>query len=325
MDYPLRDFYEGLGRAGGGPSFGAAPIDATQAMAKIVTQYVTLSTQADQLRQVLAAGGKVPCDVWMAYALARQDYLTKSQGVFDQLASKGITIEQVVYSGGKPRLDPSDPSKVVTVQVQAPLRPPAFLGLSNQCPTLPNMSGADVFAGTYQPVALGGSISNSVLSGLIGGYAAAMIMVASGGALLGVAGYAGYKTYKQVAVILDDYDSSPSRILSAYTSCVASNVKNGLAPTDAANRCSSVQQSAQQYGIDKAKADAAKANGLGFWGWLGVGTGVVIVGYFVYTYVRSKAGAAARLVSPVPISGLDGVALGELYFRPHGGRRRGRR
>jgi hypothetical protein len=318
----LQEFFGGLGLASGGPLFGTPAQDATQAMSKITTQYVSLSTQAEQLRQVLAAGGKVPCEVWAAYAQARQDYLTKAQPVFDQLAQKGITVEQVIYSAGKPRVDPNDASKVLTVQVQAPLRPPAFMGLP--CPGLPNMAGAV----GWQPVALGGSIANSTVAGLAGAVAGTLILVASGGTLMGVAAYGGYKTYKQVAVVLDEFDASPTRILAAYTSCVASGAKAGLAPTDAANRCSSVQQTAQQYSTEQAKLRNEANAGLGFWGWLGVIVGVAVVGTVAFKMIGSRAGAAVRLVSPVggleDVPGLEGVALGELYFRPHGGHR-GRR
>lgn len=339
----LRDFYENLGssmRIEGEVSLAdsGAATDATVAMARIVRQYVDLSTYGEKLRQMLVVGIKVPCEVWQAYATARQDYLNKSQAVFDQLAQKGITVEQVVYSAGRPKPDPNDPSKTFTVQVQAPLRPPAFAGLS--CPGLPLMSGAS-FRGGWQPVPIEGntlmlgSVSNSAVAEVAGGLAAAVVVLMSGGTALGLAGYSAAKTYKLVSVFVEAFDASPIRILNAYTSCVESGTKAGLAPTDAANRCSSVQQTAQQYGLTKAQiqaeVDKARAAGLGFWGWLGVGAGVVILGSIVLRYMRSRAGAAMRVLSPVPVGDfdpplppLDGVPLGELYFRPRR-RRRGRR
>jgi hypothetical protein len=273
---------------------------------------------------MLVAGVKVPCEVWTAYASARQDYLNKSQPVFDQLAQKGITIEQVVYSGGQPRPDSSDPSKYMTVQIQAPLRPPAFLGLDSQCPGLPLMAGFGGATAGWQPVPITlGAVEHSIIAGLAAAAAASAILLLSGGTLLGVAGYGAFKTYKQVSVMLDAFDTSPTRILAAYTTCVATYVKNGLAVTDAGNRCAAAQTSAQQYGIEKAKLAAEAAGGLGFWGWLGVGAGVLILGTIVVRYMRSRAGAVTRLIAPV--GGYDdGVALGELYFRPRG-RRRGRR
>jgi hypothetical protein len=312
----------------------AGTIDATLAMSKVVTQYVTLSTQGETLRQMLTAGVKIPCDVWSAYASARQDYLTKSQYLFDQLSAKGVTVEQVIYSGGVPQLDPSDLSKVRTLRVGAPLRPPAFVGINQQCPTVPAMSGA-YFAGTigWEPVPMSlGSVASATFTALGTATLMGAVFLVSAGTPLGLAGYGSYKTIKQIAAVWEDYDASPARILVAYTSCFSAAVKGGLSATDAANRCAAVQTSANAARVAVAQANASASDSLGFWGWLGVGAGVVILGSIVLKYMRNRVGAAARLISPVGGLGgcpsapeaLDGVALGELYFKPKR-RRRGRR
>lgn len=304
----LQSFFGRVGLAGGFAGVGYQT-DATVAMSRIVRQYVDLSTQAESLRQQLLAKVKVPCNIWFAYAAARQDYLTKSQAVFDQLGRMGVSVEQVVYTAGRPKPDPSDPSKTLTLRVMAPLRPPAFTGL--ECPGLPLMQGT--IDGGWQPVPIEGpqifalgSVANDVVEA---GTKAALVLLASG-VPLGVASYLGAKTYKQVLVMLDAFDSDPNRIVATYTACVESGVKAGLAPFDAANRCGAAQKAAQEYGLTKEtlrtegiKAQAAAdASGLGFWGWLGVVVGVAVVGYVAFGALRRSVGIA-RAVAPLPIAG----------------------
>lgn len=308
----------------------AGTIDATLAMSKVAAQYVSLSVQGETLGQMLRVGVKIPCDVWSAYASARQDYMTKSQYLFDQLSAKGVTVEQVIYSGGKPALDPQDPTKVRTLQVAAPLRPPAFVGINQQCPGVPVMSGA-FFGGAigWEPTPILASTEVSTLAALGTAALTGLLILTSAGTPLGYAGVGAYKTLKQVAAVWEDYDASPSRILAAYTGCFQAAVKGGLSAADAAKSCAAVQASAQNAAVARAQANASASQGLGFWGWLGIGAGVVILGSIVLRLVNSHVGAAARLISPIggcPAApeALDGVALGELYFRPKR-RRRGRR
>jgi len=324
----LQSFFGRVGLAGGFEGVGYQT-DATVAMSRIVRQYVDLSTQAESLRQQLLAKVKIPCNIWFAYATARQDYLTKSQAVFDQLGRMGVSVEQVVYSAGKPKPDPSDPSKTLTLRVMAPLRPPAFTGLD--CPGLPLMQGA--IGGGWQPVPIEGpqlfalgSVANDVVEA---GTKAALVLLAAG-VPLGVASYFGAKTYKQVLVMLDAFDSDPNRIVATYTACVESGVKNGLTAIDAANRCGAAQKAAQEYGLTKetirkeAAAAAAAAKGLGFWGWLGVVVGVAVVGYVAFGALRRSVGVA-RVMAPLPIAGFGYPAPYLVALPPQQRRRRRRR
>jgi hypothetical protein len=319
---------------------GEATVDATLAVSKVLGQYAALSAQGETLRQMLVAGAKIPCDVWLAYANARQDYITKSQYVFDQLAAKGVTIEQVVYSGGKPKPDPSDPSKVMSLQVQAPLRPPAFVGIDQQCPGVPVMSGAN-FRGALgwerTPYQLG-SVSSSLLMTLGTAAGTGVLMLMSAGMPIGLATYGSYKVMKTIAVVLQDYDASPSRILAAYTGCFQAAVKAGVSAVEAAKQCSAVQTAAEKSREAVAKAQAS--GGLGFWGWLGVGTAVVILGSIVFRFVRGRVSLATRVARAAVADGAlgratgkpreqwasrpgDPILLGDLYYQPRG-RRRGR-
>ena len=308
---------------------GEQTLDASEAASRVISQYAALSTQGETLRQMLAAGVKIPCEVWRAYATARQDYLTKSQPFFDQLAAKNVTLEQVVFSGGKPKPDPSDPNKFVTLRVQAPLRPPAFVGINKECPTVPVMYGANLQGDIgWEPVPiLQGSVSSSVLTALGTAGATMLLLIAGNGTTLGLAGYGAYKTYKQVVVVLQDYDASPSRILAAYTACFQAAVKAGVAPTDAAKQCKDVQTSADAARVAVAQAKAKPGeSGIGFWAWIGIGAAVIVVGSIVIRVIRSRVGAAARLLSPVGeigraprrSRGHEPILLGDLYFQPRG-------
>jgi hypothetical protein len=320
-----------LADASCGCSFGASAqsVDATAAMSRIVSQYVALSVQGENLRQIMATGVQIPCDVWVAYATARKDYLTKSQAVFDQLSAKGITVEQVVYSQGKPRIDPTDPNKVVTLQVQAPLRPPAFVGITQQCPSAPVMSGFSGALGWERtPIQLG-SIPATALTA-IGTATTAMLSLFISGTLVGLAGQSAYQTFKSVAVILQDYNSSPSRILAAYTACFQATVKAGVPAMTANKQCFGVQTSAQQARVTEAQAKAAAAaeaaSGLGFWGWLGVGAAVVIAGSILFGALRKRLAPMTALLPvgdampSLPAGSYskpsDPILLGDLYYHP---------
>lgn len=322
----------------GSGEFGAASgtMDATEAMSRSLARYVELSVQGDSLRQMLVAGAQIPCDVWMAYASARQDYLTKSKEVFDQLSRQGITVEQVVYSMGKPVMEANDPNKVKTLRVQAPLRPPSFVGIN--CPGLPVMNGAN-FAGAigwepmpvslgFIPVAAATAVAAACTAATLG---ACLVLIGAGAVILGVAGYAGYQIMKQVAVAVREYESSPSKTVAAYTACFQGLVKGGLAPTEAVKQCQGSQTTAQQYAATRGAQDSK--SGFGFWAWLGVGAAVLVVGSLVIRTLRSRVAAAAALVSPIPVGEIgrprlpahrrrrisrsgDPILIGDVYLHP---------
>jgi hypothetical protein len=304
-----------------------ASIDASAALSKVVAQYVALSTQGETLRQLMAAGVKVPCDVWLAYANARQDYMTKSQYLFDQLAAKNVTVEQVIYSGGKPKLDPNDASRVATLQVQAPLRPPAFVGVNERCPDVPVMSGVNLQGAIgWEPTPLGGSsIPSSTLVALGTAAGTGVLMLMSAGMPLGLAAYGSYKTIKQIAAFWQDYDASPSRVLAAYTGCFQAEVKAGASTADAAKHCSLIQASATQARVAVAQAQGKPSSGMGFWGWLGIGAGAFILLTVGVKLLRGSIRAA------IPIPGVGEsfgrsrrsrrgapILLGDLYLHPGG-------
>jgi len=308
----LQAFFAGLGaladpanqlaRTNGFGGAGATT-DATAAVAKIIKRYVDLSAYGEKLQQLLAAKVEVPCKVWTAYATARQDYLDKSQAVFSQLAAKAITIEQVVYANGTPQPDPADASKVTTLQIQAPLRPPSFVGLDTQCPGLPLMAGFGGAMRGWQPVPISlGSIDSATVAALGPATASVAVVLMSVGTPLGLADYSGTKIFKPVAVMQEDF-AAPVHILAVYAGCMAALVKRGRTTLAAGQRC------------------ATAAGKRSLWHWLGIGAGVFILGSIVLRFVR---GPRALPPMPAPTAGYDGgVALGELYFQPRR-RRRGR-
>ena len=315
-----------LAEASCGCALGATDgaIDASDAASRVISQYVALSAQGEKLRQQMVAGVKIPCEVWIAYAIARQDYLNKSQPLFDQLAAKGVTIEQVVYSGGKPVPDPSDPAKYKTLRVQAPLRPPAFVGIDQQCPGTPVMYGANLHSPIgWEPIPISfGSVDASTVSALGAVGSAMLLLVAANGNALGLAGYGAYKTIKQIAVALQDYDAVPSKVLTAYTACFDLGVKSGLSAADAVKRCSTSTSAAQTpvepTPIVVVPASRVIAKG-SFWTWFGIGAVVFIVGSLVVRAVRGRASMSVEDVGRYSRSH-GPILIGDLYFHPRGRR-----
>lgn len=263
--------------------------DAARAMSTILSRYAELSAQGERLRQILVAGGQVPCEIWGAYNSACIDYLQKSQSVFDQLAQKSITVEQVVYSGGQPVADPSNPGMVKSLRVSAPLRPPAFGFTATSCPGIANFQGTEVSGGGWVPIPIEmGSITTQAAQAASGMF---ILLLSSMGTPLGTAGYGAYKTVQQVAVWLEAYFDAPTRLVAAYTDCFERLTKGGLAPAKASSQCAVSQASAQQYAKDKAKSKE-----WGFWTWAAIGGAVLVTGGVLALYLR---GRVANVLAPV--------------------------
>jgi hypothetical protein len=260
-------------------------IDASEAMMLILRQYAALSAQGERLRQILLARGTVPCQIWDAYNQACLDYLAKSTSVFDQLTAKDVVVDQVIYSAGKPVPDPNNASQYRTLRVAAPLRPPGFGFTATDCPGIATFQGADAVAG-WVPVPIEmGAVSSSVLSAL--GSGVVFLLSSTMGIALGFAGYEGFKTFKQIAIWIEDYYAQPARMVAAYTNCFERSVKSGLTPERASATCSSVQASAQASTLAQLKAKLA-ADGWGFWTWVTIGGGVLVAGGLLAFYLRSR-------------------------------------
>jgi hypothetical protein len=262
-------------------------VDAAEAMSTILKQYADLSAQGERLRQILVAKGQVPCEVWAAYNQACLDYLAKSQPVFDQLASKNVVVEQVVYSAGQPVPDPNAPGQYRTLRVSAPLRPPGFGFTATACPGIATFQSAQDVG--WVPVPVLGAVSASVLSAL--GTSAVLLLANTSGLALGTAGYGAYKTYQQVAIWLEAFYDSPARIVAAYTDCFEKSVKGGLSPERASATCANSQTSAQASVVEQIKAKLT-ANGWGLWTWVAVGGGVLVAGGLLALYLRGRVSRA---------------------------------
>ena len=299
-----------------GSTSALASTDATAAMAKVIAQYAALSSQGEILRQMMAAGAQIPCNVWSAYARARQDYLTKSQSVFDQLTARDITVEQVIYTGGKPKTDPTNPSKVMTLRLQMPLRPPAFVGVNDQCPTVPVMSGAHFHGDIgWEPTAVRlGSAPGSILAAQSGVSGSVLTLLANGNPM-GVAGYGTYKTIKPIAISMPEFDLAASQELSTYTACFQSALKAGIVTTTAAARCTNPQTAAT---IVNTMTTAVKTvSKFTLWHWLGLGAGAVLL----LSLIRRFRTEPTPAESTAPVG--DPILMGNLYFHPRR-KRRGR-
>lgn len=322
------DFYARMGQAlnlGPGcgcatPNLGAAAtnsfqtVDASQALSITLRVYVELSLQAEKLRQLLAAKVKIPCAIWSAYEAARADYMTKATELFNQLAQKGVTVEQVLWSGGKPVMDPNDPNKVKTLQIQAPLRPPAF-AIQSLCPTVPVMYGADEMA----PVAELGFVPAAIAAPLIAACTAAtagacLALVIGGSTIAGIIGYTAYKSMQQIAVMFREYESAPSKTVAAYTDCVTKLVGAGYSQENASSKCSATQTSAQNYAAERGK----EGTGWSFWTWVAILGGAAIAGAVLLGAAKRKLSAPVRAALPAmgEAPRTKHLLLGEVYLKP---------
>ena len=301
---------------GFGESSVSKGMDATTAMGYVVKRYVELSVMGEKLRQVGAAGQQVPCPVLEEYHAAAKEYRDSAQEVFDQLAAKGITVQQVIYRNGKPEMDASDPNKVRTLMIQAPLMPPVFAytaALSALCPGLIRLSGAapmfgeGIELGILPLAAAGVALAAACTAATLG---TCLLLIGIGAVVVGVVTYGVIKIVEQVTIMFRGYDPKPVELTAAYTSCFDKLRNSGLSAADAAAQCS-----------------AAKVNpsaGLGMWAWIGIGATLLGVGTIVgiYLYRRGQrylpAPAPRREIAPIPAGETaDGeVFLGGLYMRP---------
>lgn len=289
-----------------GCGLGAAEtLDASDALARVLQQYATLSALGERLRQILVAGGQVPCPVWNAYNQACLDYLAKSQPVFDQLTQKGVVVDQVVYSAGKPVPDPKAAGHYKTLRVNAPLRPSGFGFTSTSCPGIANFQDSSAVGG-WVPVPIEmGSVSATTLSAM--GTSAVFLLSSLSGLAIGTVAYGAYKTYQQVSVWLESFADQSAGTVAAYTDCVERSVKSGLTAERASAACFGSQQSAQANTLEQLKAKLS-ADGWGFWTWVAIGGGVLVAGGLLAFWLRNRMSEAlgpARLFVPGMADGFE--------------------
>lgn len=312
------DFWGRLGDAldSGAPECGCAlgasqaSVDASLALNQVLNRYAVLAAQGAALQKIAAGKIQIPCEIWTAYANARQDYLTKAQDVFDQLTAKGVTVEQVLYAGSKPKLDPQDRSRAATARLLAPLRPPSFTGLGQQCPGWVDMNGAYHFAGLgweRTPIQLA-SVPVSAFTAISGSVDSALVLIAQN-ALLGVATPSAYQTLKKVAVLPRDFDKDALRPVIAYTTCFLDTLTATGERDKAIKRCT------------PATAVQAQARRpIEMWRLLGIGALLLVAGGL---FLRTLRRAQLAGVEPTDVYSRpgDGLFLGDLYWRPRARRR----
>lgn len=291
-----------------GCSLGASQdaIDASLAINRVLAQYTLLMIRGTALQKIAARKVQIPCEVWNAYANARQDYLTKAQELFDQLTAKGITVEQVLYSGASPKLDPRNPARAATARLLTPLRPPAFVGLGQQCPGVADMSGASTLGNLgweRTPIQLA-SVPLSSLRPL-GQVSRALILISDTSTVIGLAAPTGYQTLKKVAVAPRPFVADALQAVTAYTTCFEAQGSN----PDAAQRCT--------------PASAARSRrSLEIWGLLGISAIVLFMGGVIVRSFRQALMAGAD--EDVRSRPGDPIFLGDLYWQPRGRKRLGR-
>jgi len=169
-------------------------------------RYASLSTYGQALASIFRSAGAVPPLVLGAYKRAVTDYLRFGKDLFDILDKKGISVEQVVYSQGKPVVDPHHPDRYRTLKINAPLRPPTFTGMSGE------LEGSDVGAAPL----------------LVGLYIVGGIIFTS------LAGYFTIKSLEQIRIIIQGPDYEPDRQVDAYLKSYKRLIESGMSPKEAA-------------------------------------------------------------------------------------------
>lgn len=281
---------------------GVDSVDASTAVGRMLAQYVAVTAQGVALQKIAALKIQVPCAIWTAYARARQDYLTKSQEILDQLKAKGITLEKVLYTAQGPKTDPGSPSLAETAQLLAPLAPPTFSGLDQQCPGIPNLTGALTGLGWERvPIQLS-SVPLTALKPLGGTQLTnVLVLFSDTKTLIGVAAPAGYQAAKKVPLFPRPF-SADLHSVTTYTSCFQAQGANA----EANKRCAP----------DRAQRSTNT------WKFVGLGALLLIVGGLFLRAVRrpTLAGVASDEVRSRPG---EPILLGDLYWYPRtSGRRR---
>jgi hypothetical protein len=213
----------------------------------------------------------VPCNVLTDYHLAVKDYLRFSQAVLDELLSRDYHVEQIVYQGGKPQPDPTDPSKYRTIKLDAPLRPPTFAVPAN-C-TAPRLSRSVLGSPFVTLGAVPVAIATSVLIGRL-------IIVAGGIA----GGYLAVKLVEQARLWVRGPDLAPAERVSAYLACYNRLVETGMPAAGASAQCSG---QTEQPGSGAAM------------GWIILGTiaATAIVGYVAWRALSPEQQMRRRRIS----------------------------
>lgn len=180
--------------------------NAKDALTHLQARYASLSIYANKIMaQAKLSGSSVPCDVLDAYNQAVNDYLSFGRRVFDLLRQNKMSVEQVVYSGGKPATDGS--GNIRTVRIDAPLKPPTFLLTKTECPGLTQIMGitTDSSAGVVEM-----------------GLAPAAIALYTIGAMLvaGVTGYVTVKILEKIIMVVRGPIYTPDQMVDAYVKCL---------------------------------------------------------------------------------------------------------
>jgi hypothetical protein len=275
----------GTHKAGCGCGLGATAtgqtVDASKALALILRQYAALAAQGERLRQVLVAGGQVPCPVWDAYNQVCLDYLAKSQPVFDQLAQKGIVVDQVVYSAGQPVADPTVPGQYKTLRVTAPLRPPGFGAVTGACAGIATFQDAQAVEGwTPVPIEMG-AVSAATLATIGSGFA--LMLLGPSGVVLGAIGYETFKAYQPINVWFEAFADAGIYTVSSYSDCFERSRQAGVQATQASATCAS----AKTNPIEQIKTKLL-AGGWDWWTWAVIGGGIIAAGSLIAFWLHNR-------------------------------------
>jgi hypothetical protein len=233
------------------------------ALRHVQARYASLSAYANKISETQRAapkGSTLRCDIIDTYHRAVNDHLSFGRKVFALIAANKMTVEQVVYSAGKPQIDAQ--GNVRTIRIDAPLRPPVFVLTTTECPGITRVAGAMENRADAE-------------MGLLP-LAAVAIYAVIGLVVVGVGGYVSIKVLEAIkAVFSSGPDYRPDQQVDAYVKCLDRSKAAGFSPEQALKGC----------GPEGAlKVPPGGTN----WGVVAVAAGALVVGGI---YLSKKASA----------------------------------
>lgn len=186
-----------------------------EATKHLTARYASLSRYADKImRQAKLSGSTIPCSVLDAYNKAVNDYLSFGNRLFDLFHKNKMTIEQVIYTQGKPAIDSK--GNVRTLRINAPLRPPTFVLTKTDCPGITHV--------TTTGTTLGEATEMGLAPAVIAAYAIGGLL------FIGVGGYVANKLLEKMSILIRGPVYTPDQVVSAYVKCL-DNISAHVAKT----------------------------------------------------------------------------------------------
>jgi len=253
-------------------------IDVVTAVQFLQKRYADLQILAAKLvESVNTTKRPLPCKVISNYNQAVKEYLNTGKQVFDQLAAKGIVVDQIVYRDGKPAQAPDDASKILVQTLVSPLRPAIFVP-GPECPAAVRFAGQN-----EAPLGIAPLVVGVIEASLAAGRAIGPWLMRTGGAavLLYFTGEAVKATVGPLTIVRDTVvGHDPAALPTAYTKCIEVAIAAGVSPEKAGNDCNA----------------KTAGNALGIFGWIGLGVVTLGAGAGLYWWFKRRGGGGGGMI-----------------------------